>query len=185
MKNRVKSLFVTGILSAILIFACVTINIYFPAEKVESVAGEIVEDIRGSQSQEEKESKESDEKEKSFFDDRHFTVSLVAVAWAEDVTAVSNPTIRTLKQQMKERFKMLKPWFDQQVLKEGDDGYVVIAQTGGLGLKEKNEIRKLVDAENSDRKALYRAVAEALQIDPGQIDRIGRIFAEQWQKSLK
>lgn len=182
MKNRVKSLFVTGILSAILIFACVTINIYFPAEKVESVAGEIVEDIRGSQTQEEK---ESDEKEKSFFGDRHFTVSLVTAAWAEDVTAVSNPTIRTLKQQMKERFKMLKPWFDRGVLKEGDDGYVGIAQTGGLGLKEKNEIRKLVDAENSDRRALYRAVAEALQIDPGQIDRIGRIFAEQWQKSLQ
>ena len=29
------------------IFACVTINIYFPAEKVESVAGEIVDEIRG------------------------------------------------------------------------------------------------------------------------------------------
>ncbi len=28
-------------------FACVTINIYFPAEKVESIAGEIVNDIRG------------------------------------------------------------------------------------------------------------------------------------------
>jgi len=29
------------------VFACVTINIYFPAEKVESVAGEIVKDVRG------------------------------------------------------------------------------------------------------------------------------------------
>ena len=34
-----------------LIGAGVTINIYFPAEKVESVAGEIVDDIRGPQSE--------------------------------------------------------------------------------------------------------------------------------------
>ena len=34
--------------------ACVTINIYFPAEKVESVAGEIVNDIRGDESNENK-----------------------------------------------------------------------------------------------------------------------------------
>ncbi|MGD8953697.1 MAG: hypothetical protein PVI45_04925, partial [Desulfobacterales bacterium] len=45
--NRVfRVVFFGGIL---LIGACVTINIYFPAEKVESVAGEIVEDIRGPQ----------------------------------------------------------------------------------------------------------------------------------------
>ena len=34
--------------------ACVTINIYFPAEKVESVAGEIVQDIRGETEEGEK-----------------------------------------------------------------------------------------------------------------------------------
>ncbi|MBT3259524.1 MAG: hypothetical protein HN366_24170, partial [Deltaproteobacteria bacterium] len=32
---------------SLMIFACVTINIYFPAEQVESVAGEIVDEIRG------------------------------------------------------------------------------------------------------------------------------------------
>ena len=30
-------------------FACVTVNIYFPAEQVESIAGEIVNDIRGEE----------------------------------------------------------------------------------------------------------------------------------------
>ena len=35
------------VFAMIALFACVTINIYFPAEKVESVAGEIVNDIRG------------------------------------------------------------------------------------------------------------------------------------------
>ncbi len=41
------------------LFACVTINIYFPAEKVESVAGDIVNDIRGQKvPQNDKQSKE-------------------------------------------------------------------------------------------------------------------------------
>jgi hypothetical protein len=169
-------------LSILLIVACVTINIYFPAEKVESVAGEIVEEIRGPQ---DKEEKKSEEKEKSFWGNRRFFAALVDSAWAQDVTAVSNPTIRSLKAKMKERFALMKPWFNRGVLSEGDDGYVDIAQAGGLGLKEKNEIRNLVDAENSDRRALYQAVAEALDIDPSQVDRIGTIFAKEWQKSLR
>jgi hypothetical protein len=37
-----------------------------------------------------------------------------------------------------------------------------------------------VKEENSDRKELYAEVAEALNIDPDQIPRIQRIFAENW-----
>jgi hypothetical protein len=169
-------------LSILLIFACVTINIYFPAEKVESVAGEIVEDIRGPQDPEDK---KSEEKEESFFGNPRVFVAGVDSAWAQDVTAVSNPTIRNLKAKMKERFALLKPWFDRGTINEGDDGYVDITQSGGLSLKEKNEIRNLVTAENGDRKALYQAVAAALNIDPGQVDRVAEIFAKEWQKSLQ
>ena len=39
---------------SLMIFACVTINIYFPAEQVETVAGEIVDEIRGQQPGDEK-----------------------------------------------------------------------------------------------------------------------------------
>ena len=42
-----RTMWVATVLCSFLLFACVTINIYFPAEKVESVAGEIVNDIRG------------------------------------------------------------------------------------------------------------------------------------------
>ena len=40
--------------------------------------------------------------------------------------------------------------------------------------------RRLVKEENEDRKELYAAVAEALDIDSEQIPRIRRIFAENW-----
>ncbi|HSQ85865.1 MAG TPA: hypothetical protein VLM43_14195, partial [Desulfobacterales bacterium] len=47
MKVFQKHMWMAMMFVMIALFACVTINIYFPAEKVESVAGDIVNDIRG------------------------------------------------------------------------------------------------------------------------------------------
>jgi uncharacterized protein YdbL (DUF1318 family) len=106
-------------------------------------------------------------------------------AWAQDVITVSNPTIRALKEKMKTRFQGLKPYYQKGALKEGGNGYLSVANTGGLNLKEKRDLNGLVDAENSDRKTLYIEVAKALKIDPSQIDRIAGIFAKEWQKPVR
>ena len=171
------------VLAIISILACVTINIYFPAEKVESVAGEIVQDIRGIPPGNNKQETQKD-KNSSLGHSAVFA-SLVATAWAQDVTTVSNPTIRTLKQQMKKRYPLLKPYFRKGILKEADNGYVSVADTGGLGLKERRDLTSLVEAENKDRSVLYQEVAKALNIDAGQVDRVAGIFAKEWQKSLQ
>ena len=168
-----------------LIFACVTINIYFPAEKVETVAGEIVEEIRGPESEGEDEEENTADKKQGFFGRKPLLVSLFSVAIAQDVTGVSNPTIRSLKDRMKARYAQLKPWYRKAVLKEGDDGFVKIDQSGKLTMKEKSAVRKLVKAENKDRQQLYQEVAKALKIDSGQIDKVAAIFAKEWQKSVK
>ena len=164
------------------LFACVTINIYFPAEKVESVAGEIVDEIRGKKGS-------SDEKSPSHDESSYLMKTLFALspsmAWAQEVTTVSNPSIRALKERMKDRFHRMKPFYLSGALREGGDGYVSLGDTKGLGLKEKRDLNNMVAAENQDRRALYQEVARALQIDPGQIDKIAEIFAKEWQKSVK
>ena len=46
----------------------------------------------------------------------------------------------------------------------------------------------LVDAENRDRKTLYVEVAKALKVHPidsAQIDKVAKIFAKEWQKSVR
>ena len=181
MKSSNRVIRVVFFFAALLVGACVTINIYFPAEKVESVAGEIVDEIRrprtdGGQG--------SEQKRQGFFQGRSMLASLASVAWAQDATTVSNPTIRELKDRMKSRYVQLKPWFAAGVLKEGDDGFLVAAQTDSLSLKDKGTVRNLVNAENNDRLNLYREVAKALNIDPSQTGRIAEIFAKEWQKSL-
>lgn len=168
-----------------LIFACVTINIYFPAEKVETVAGEIVEDIRGSDEQKKKEDDNAASEKQGFTGSKPVFASLVSAAHAQEVTEVSNPTIRSLKDRMKARYPQLKPWYGKKVLAEGDDGFVQLGPTQGLDIKEKREVRNLAAAENKDREALYREVAKALNIDPGQVDKVAAIFAKEWQKSVQ
>jgi hypothetical protein len=183
MKQHAKLVKVAVVLAILSMGACVTINIYFPAEKVEAVAGEIVQDVRGLQP--ERDTDDPPKNKSSSLERPMLVASLVARAWAEDVTTVSNPTIRALKQQMKDRYPMLKPHFKSGVLIEGADGYVTLANAGALSLKDKRDVAGLVDAENKDRRVLYQEVATALKIDPAQTDRVATIFAKEWQKSLQ
>lgn len=179
MKGIQKTLWPASLLFLCTLIACVTINIYFPAEKVETVAQDIVDDIRGREGA--KEGSQEIEKKDSFFQAIRTCLS-PGIAWAQDVTEVSNATIRALKERMKGRYQQMKSFYDNGLIKEGDDGYVSTGNLGSLGLKEKRDVSSLVDAENQDRRALYQEVAKALKIDPGQVDRIGQIFAKEWQK---
>jgi uncharacterized protein len=160
-------------------FACVTVNIYFPAEKVESVAGEIVKDIR---------SQDKDQpvkKDKTSFLRTWLSCLDVTSAWAEDATTVSNPTIRALKERMKANYQQMKPYYAKGAAVENNGGYVSLGNTQGLGLTEKRDLNALVAAENSMRKQLYEEVAKALKIDPSQVNRVAEIFAKEWQKPTR
>lgn len=170
-----------ALVGTLTLFACVTINIYFPAEKVESVAGDIVDDIRGNTPPK----KGGTSSNHQGISEKIRVAFSPASAWAADETTVSNPTIRSLREKMKARFQALTPYYQKGALKEGDNGYLSATDAGGLGLKEKRDINSLVDAENSDRKMLYVEVAKALKIDPGQIERIAEIFAKEWKKPLQ
>ena len=175
---RKKTLVLTAA-ATLALFACVTINIYFPAEKVESVAGQIVEEIRGPA---------AEEKEKPVSRSnapRRLYAAIAGIAWADEITTVENPTIRAVKERMKNRYAQIRPAFQNGRLVEGDDGYVAVGNADGLGLKAKRDLLGLREAENRDRKTLYEEVARALNIDLTQVDRVARIFAERWKQSLR
>jgi uncharacterized protein YdbL (DUF1318 family) len=181
MKTTRKTLWITASLFSFLVFACVTINIYFPAEKVKSAAEEIVDEIRGQKT----DGDQSLLKKNGLSVSNTLATFLCSRVWAAEALTVSNPTIRALKQRMKARYARMRPYYDKGVLREKDDGYVALGNTAGLGLKEKRDLNSLVSAENSDRKRLYQEIAKAMNIDPSQVNRIGEIFAKQWQKPVR
>ncbi|MBN2034253.1 MAG: DUF1318 domain-containing protein [Deltaproteobacteria bacterium] len=160
------------------IYACVTVNIYFPAEKVESVASEIVKDVRG-----EKGSPSTQDKSSRLR--KRFQVFSPSSAWAQDMTTVSNPTIRALKDKLRNNYRQMKPFYDKGMVKEGNDGYITVNQTDGLSLKDRRELNSLVDAENQHRRQLYGEVARALNIDSSQTNKVAEVFAKEWQKSAR
>ncbi|MFC1884584.1 DUF1318 domain-containing protein [Thermodesulfobacteriota bacterium] len=182
MKVIRNTVFLVVVSTFISLIACITINIYFPAEKVESVAGDIVNDIRGTG---ENKRKNMDNNKDNSLLKRSLFAFFCSNAWAEEVTEVSNATIRALKQEMKARYAKMKPLYEKGALKEGDDGFVSVGDTSGLGLREKRNLNALVDAENKDREKLYKEVAKALEIDPSQTQKIAEIFAKEWKKSVR
>ena len=174
---RSKTSLITA-LGLFFLLGCVTINIYFPAEKVESVADQIVNDVRGEQNTEPEEDSQSWRQSGRFF------ALLASAAWAqEDAVSVSNPTIRALKESMRDRFPKLRPHYRQDRIKEQDDGYLSLENSEGLGLKAKRNLKNMVEAENSDRERLYAEVTRAMKLEPSQIDKVAAVFAKKWQES--
>jgi uncharacterized protein YdbL (DUF1318 family) len=164
--------------TALVFFSCITVNIYFPEAAVQKTAEEIVGEIRGEKGDKKEEKKEEIKKDVALSSSASF--SLVPGLYAQQETTVSSPKIRALKESLKQRFAELVPFFKEGHLGEKVDGYLDIRSEEGLTLQERAGLRRLVKDENEDRGELYAEVASALGIDAGQIDRVAKIFGQNW-----
>jgi len=163
----------------VLALACITVNIYFPEATVKQAAAEIVEEIRKDEAA--KKAPQAALEAPALREAPSF--SLVPAAYAQDATSVSTPAIRALKDSMKSRFPSLKPYFDAGNIGETNKGMLEVRDETGLNLQAKAALRNLVKDENSDRARLYAEVAQALNIEASQIERIQVISAAEWAKS--
>ncbi len=170
--KKILSLFSIPILAFILATACVTINIYFPEATVQKTAEEIVDEVRKSEENKKKQGNEIAQSALSF-------VPAVYAQEQEEET-VSTPKIRALKQSLKDKEPLLRPYFDQGYIGEGNNGFIHIRTEEGLSLKDKAELRRLTKEVNGERESLYAEIAKALTIDESQIPRIQKIFAKRW-----
>jgi len=159
-----------------LALACITVNIYFPEAAVKQAASEIVNEVR----KQDKKAESPAEPAKKQAVSRNGGFSFVPAAFAQQETSVSTPTIRAIKDSMKQRFPGLKPYYDAGNIGENNTGFVEIRDDAALGLKDKAALRDLVRDENNDRTRLYAEVARALDIDASQVGRVQKIFAESW-----
>lgn len=170
-----------GIFTMILIgLSCVTVNIYFPAKEVEQAADQIVKEIRPPEAEEP--AKPKAKPDQSFLPHSINLAFFVSEAWAQSAVTVNNARIRAIKESLKERDPQLRPYFDKGNLGEGNAGLLVIRNMDGLNLKQQNVLKNLVSSVNKDREALYAEVAKALKVDPSQLDRVAKEFAQVWQQ---
>jgi len=168
-----------------IIAGCVTVNIYFPAAKVEKTAEKIVDEVyqekKETPSQEPTEMPRSSNEQGMFFGIARLARFGPAQAFAEEATTVSNAAIRGLKDQIGRRHQELLPFYQQGQVGINKDGFLEVRGTSGLGLPQVASLKRLVDADNAARRQLYEEVANALSLKPEQVSQVRQIFAKQWR----
>lgn len=172
-----------AVLGTLLLTACVTINIYFPAAAAEKAADEI---IKGIQQQEE--APEQAEPKASLSDwqvavfrslDAAINV-MVSPAQAQGADlSIDSPEIRQVRATMEGRFPSLKPFYDAGFIGIQADGLLTVRNAGSVPLQDRNKVNKLVAAENADRQRLYQAIANA-NGHPEWTAQIKSTFAARW-----
>jgi len=169
-------------LSLIMLAACVTVNLYFPAAEVQKAADKIVEDVR-----EKEQTAPAKPGNSSWLYDQFRAISRLSLgpqnAHAQVNVDVSTPAIRALKASMQTRFPQLKPFYDKGAVGENNNGLVEVRGTAGLNLQEQARVNQLVDQENKDRTSLYREIASANKFGPEALPQIQKIFANSWRNN--
>jgi uncharacterized protein len=158
--------------------ACVTVNIYFPAAAVERAADQIVKETWGGPAGAPKTAPQPQSNNSA---PPRFSFGFTSPAHAQEADInVSNPAIRALKDSIKQRSEAIKPYMDRGNAGIGQDGLLAVRNIDGLSLKERADVKQLVDAENRDREALYAEIAKANNIAKENIPKIKTIFAKSW-----
>jgi uncharacterized protein len=163
----------------LILSACVTVNIYFPAAAVQRAADEIVKETWGGSNG--KSERVQPQSLLPFAPHRTFSLSLTREAFAQEADInVSNPAIRGLRDSIKRRSGAIKPYMDKGSAGINQGGLLVVRSSEGLSLKERAEVQQLIEAENRDREALYAEIAKANNIPPDAVPKIKGIFANSW-----
>lgn len=181
-----------SVLGVLMLTACVTINIYFPAAAAEKVADEIIKDIQSNappkpqqkpQSEEQRPEPKSERSDlqTSFYKliDQAINLAISPAQAAEADLSIDSPEIRQLTASMEKRFSALQSFYAAGAIGIKADGFLAVRDAASVPLKDRNQVNKLVAGENADRQALYQAIANA-NGHPEWVTQIKSIFAARW-----
>jgi uncharacterized protein YdbL (DUF1318 family) len=169
--------------------ACVTINVYFPAAEAEKAADKIIDGIVGGAAPAEPAKREDNKQGAVREDSGPQRVLLAAAASVLDFIVppaqaqanlnADTPQIRALTQSMEARFAQMKKYFDSGSIGLARDGLVQVRDQNLVPLAERNVVRKLIAEDNADRSNLYKEMAAANGHPEWEAD-IRTTFAERW-----
>lgn len=183
--------------AAVVLTACVTINVYFPAAEAKEAAKEFVEKVISEQpagndgggmalrgpSAEDALGRLG--LERLAFDPLVLVGIGQARAQSQPDITIKTPAIQAIQARMEARFDAsLRAGFDAGALGFSGDGLVVVRDASKLELKDRVAINQAVADDNRDRKAVYREIAVA-NGHPEWESQIRDVFAKQWIASAR
>ena len=181
-------------LATLLMAACVTINVYFPAGAAEKAADQIIDSVikgaapsRGASPSAPATTPPQGSVTMPAAERVLRRVASRTLDWlvpaAQAQTAanidVSSPEIRAITASMQARFANLERFFDGGVIGLTAEGLIDVRDIGAAALPDRALVRRLVGEDNADRNALYAAIARANDRPEWEAD-IRRIFAQRW-----
>ena len=178
-------------LASLLVAACVTINVYFPAAAADKAADQVINDITGGGAK----SGTTTPPQSNLVPQRkgsepNFLVAafgnalyaLVPSANAQDAEAalnVSSPAVTRIKQSMSARFGEMEKFFASGAIGLTKDGLVDVRDLNAVALPDRATVKRLVSEDNADRAQLYAEIAKASNHPEWEAD-IKKSFAKRW-----
>jgi hypothetical protein len=177
--RKLKSTMLLAV-GVLVLAACVTINVYFPAAEAQEAAAEFVDKVIGDDQKQEPPAPAQPPQARlqPRFDPLSF---FIGNAYAQDVDiTIKTPAIQAIQARMAERFQgSLQAHFDSGALGFSGDGLVVVRDAAKVALKDRVSVNQWVAEDNRDRKAVYREIAVA-NGHPEWEGQIRDTFARQW-----
>ncbi|MBI4587097.1 MAG: DUF1318 domain-containing protein [Planctomycetes bacterium] len=202
-----KMALVLAVSSALaVVSACININIYFPEAKIEDTADQVVNEVRQEPAPastdssvpqnpaagpEEAEGSQKAPESSSFAVPSRFESGFelrgVFIAYQEKKieTDIDDPVVKKIIESLKKRYPQLQTFFDKKAVGEKIDGYVEARDEDKLSLEEKKTLKKLIEAENKDRKNLYEQIAVLNKLEASRVKDIQAIYAKKWIAKAK
>jgi len=176
----------TGLVTALLLTACVTINVYFPAAEAREAAKEFIDGVFGDDAPPATPPPATDEPDgtalrgPSAFTPWPLLGIGNAHAQARPDISIQTPAIQALQARMQQRFNsVLRPQFESGALGLGEDGTIIVRDASILSIRDRVAVNTAVADHNRDRAAVYREIAVA-NGHPEWEGQIRDVFAQQW-----
>jgi uncharacterized protein len=160
--------------------ACVTINVYFPAEAAEKAADRIIRDVYGENPKPAKEPQSRHDGPATPGSAGYTLLDwFIPAAHAGADLSVNTPAIRELQADMEKRHRELAPYYSSGAVGMTRNGEITLRDQKLVPLQDRNQVKKLVARENQDRSALYAEIARANGHPEWESD-IRQTFARRW-----
>ncbi|MBO1223749.1 MAG: YdbL family protein [Candidatus Scalindua sediminis] len=157
--------------------AVITVNVYFPTEAIEEAAEKIINEIEGEE--ESQVIPDESSSQSHFWSNVPFYVLGNSTVYAQEIDLnLTTPAIRKVIATMKTRNSKVMHFKDKGLIGETYDGMLAIRDMSDLSGEDIRTIKRLLRAENNDRKTLYKELAVANKISLSEISRIKTVFAK-------
>ena len=108
----------------------------------------------------------------------------VARAQAQADLEINTPAITSLRESMRQRYReQLRPYFVNGAVGLTRDGLIALRDANTVPLAQRQQVNSLIAAENQDRAALYKEIANANK-HPEWESEIRSTFAKRWSERV-